>query len=118
VKKTIILMGISLFAGINAQAQGTTYLSSLSPTVTGTAPVGSDYWLAASFTTGSNLGGYTLDSIQLGMADATGSPDDFTVMLYSEALSFNGPGASIETLDGCYGFNSDRIFSRTAVIAI
>ncbi len=55
------------------QAQGTLYLSSLSQTYTGAKAVGSDSWLTELFVTGSNPGGYTLDSIRLGMADASGN---------------------------------------------
>ena len=66
------------------QAQGTmTYLSSLSQSSTGSDPVGSDSWLAAIVWNGNNPGGYSLDSIQLGMADASGFPSNFTVMLYT-----------------------------------
>jgi hypothetical protein len=99
-KKIIILLGVCLLAQENTQAQGTTYLSGLSPTVTGTASAGSDDWLAAGFGTGSNPDGYTLDSIQLGMANATGSPDDFTVMIYLGSPTAILPGTSIGTLDG------------------
>ena len=85
-----------------AQAQGTLYLSTLSPTPTGSVAAGSDSWLAAGFGTGSNPGGYVLNSVQLAMTDAWGDSAGFTVMIYSEGNSLGGiiPGVNLGTLDG------------------
>jgi hypothetical protein len=78
------IVAIGLFSQQFLQAQGTmTYLSNLGQPTVGTNAVGSDSWLAAGFYTGTNAGGYLLDSIQLGMANASGNPTNFTVMLYS-----------------------------------
>jgi hypothetical protein len=117
----IITSGIFIFAVALAtsqllQAQGTmTYLSSLSQTPTSTLPVASDYWLAALFFTGTNSSGYMLDSIQLGMADASGNPTNFTAMIYSAfiggaVLPENSLGTLSDSLDpstaGTYTFTS------------
>jgi hypothetical protein len=90
-----------LFISQLAQAQGTIYVSSLSETSTGSAAVGSDSWFATLFITGNNADGYLLDSVQLAMADATGNPSGFTVMLYSAiANTAVFPGSSLGTLNG------------------
>jgi hypothetical protein len=103
--KNIIIGGImvlGLFAPQITQAQGTiTYLSNLGQPSTNSAAVGSDSWLAMSFATGTNAGGYALDSVQLAMADGSGTPSDFTVMLYSAI--YTGvflPASSLGALNG------------------
>jgi hypothetical protein len=65
----------------------TAYLSNLGQSSTGSLAVGSDSWLAASFGTGTNEGGYELNSIQLAMTDASGNPSGFTVMIYTNGES-------------------------------
>ena len=104
-KKTIIVCIIAFAVGLfrleNAQAQGIVYLSSLSQTSTGIASVGSNSWLAALFFTGNNVGGYVLNSAQLGMTDASGNPGNFRVMLYTAAgVASVFPGSSLGTLSG------------------
>src|ERR1039457_5454895 len=86
----------------NTQAQGTiTYLSNLGQASTGSRAVGSDLWLAESFLTGTNAGGYLLDSVQLGMTNASGNPSGFTLMLYSSILNFEYfPSNDLSTLSG------------------
>jgi hypothetical protein len=113
----IIIISILLFLPHIAQAQGTmTYLSSLNSTATGSASVGSDSWLAAGFRTGTNVSGYLLDSIQLGMADASGNPTNFTVMLYS-AIATVGifPGSSLGTLNGSLNPAAGGIYTFTTI---
>lgn len=113
---SVITLAISL-ASYTAQAQGTmAYFSNLGQISTGSLAVGSDSWLASLFVTGTNSGGYTLDSIQLGMADASGNPGNFTVMLYGNG---NYPGAidigsNLGTLDGSLNPVSSGIFTYTA----
>jgi hypothetical protein len=97
---TYILLALSVSVPKITQAQGTTYLSNLGETSTGSSAVGSDSWLAASFFPGTNSTGYVLDSIQLSMNEATGTPSGFTVMLYSVALGSSYPGARLATLSG------------------
>jgi len=54
-----------------------------------------------SFFTGNNAGGYILNSIQLGMADASGNPSGLTVMLYSNiGVAGPLPGSSLGSLSG------------------
>jgi hypothetical protein len=83
------------------QAQGTVYLSNLGQSFSDSNPVASDSWLAAGFVTGSNPDGYLLDSFELGMANATGNPSGFTVMLYNSVTDFYvHPGSNLGTLGG------------------
>ena len=85
-----------------ALAQGTTYVSTLGLTPTGSASVGSDSWLAMTFFTGTNSAGYSLDSIQLRMADALGNASGFSVMIYNNGAWPGGvnPGTNLCTLNG------------------
>jgi len=104
--RTTIISGIiacvfGLLAPQILQAQGTTYLSNLDQSSAGSLAVGSDSWLGANFQTGTNAGGYVLDSVQLELADASGSPSGFTAMLYANGkLGGPTPGSSLGTLNG------------------
>ena len=104
-KKTIMLaipaFALAALSPRIAQAQGTLYLSSLGLTSSGSSPVGSDCWLAADFWTGNNAGGYSLNSVQLALTDASGTPSGFTAMIYNE-VSGKGlvPGSSLGALNG------------------
>jgi len=92
-----------LMASQVIQAQGTmTYLSNLGQSSTGSLAAGSDSWLAAGFQTGTNNGGYVLNSIQLAMNAASGNPTGFKVMLYADGVIAGGviPGNSLGTLSG------------------
>jgi hypothetical protein len=105
-KKTIlngvITFAVALLSSQITQAQGTmTYLSNVDQTSVGSLAVGSNSWLAAAFQTGTNASGYTLDSIELGMAAASGSPSDFTVALYKRFTGgFDIRGPILDTLEG------------------
>jgi PEP-CTERM motif len=105
---------IVFFALQLIHAQGTTYLSNLGQSSTGSLAVGSDSWLAVDFTTGNNAGGYLLDSVQLAMADASGNPNGFTVMIYN-ALVGSGitPGDSLGTLNGSDNPSTAGIYTYT-----
>src|ERR1035438_9179425 len=81
----IIASVFGLLAPHIAQAQGTLYVSSLGLTSSGSASVGSDSWLATDIRTGTNAGGYLLNSVQLALADASGTPSGFTAMLYNRS---------------------------------
>ena len=71
-------------AAVSAYCQGTmTYLSNLDQASAGSVAVGSNSWVAIPFKTGTNPGGYVLDSVQLAMTDASGNPSGFTVYLYT-----------------------------------
>ena len=103
--KRIIMSGVITFAVVLlapqfVRAQGTmTYLSNLDQASPGSLAVGSDSWLAALYFAGTNASGYDLNSIQLGMANASGNPSGFTVMLYSYAQGVI-PGTNLDTLNG------------------
>ena len=114
-KKIVIVFLLALVASQVIHAQGTTYLSSLSETPTGSDVVGSDSWVAAGIFTGNNVGGYVLNSVQLGMADSSGNPSGFTVMLYTEANNPSTiiPGTSLGTLDGSTDPATSGIYTYT-----
>jgi hypothetical protein len=105
-KRTNMKSIISMFvAGLLAQqlalAQGTTtYLSNLGQASGGSLAVGSDSWLAAAFRPGFDAGGYSLDSVQLALADASGSPSGFTVMIYATNPNSPAPFSYLSTLHG------------------
>lgn len=78
-------------------AQGTLYLSNLGEASAGGTVVASDAWLAESFLTGTNSSGYYLNSIQLLMNQASGSPGGFNLCLYGNGAF---PGHSLGGLSG------------------
>jgi len=100
-KFTAIILGIlGLLLAQMAQAQGTLEVSNLGQTPTGSAAIGSDSWIAQTFVTGNNSGGYTLDSVQLLMDAASGSPGGFDVSIYSKTgdpHSFTSPGDTVHS---------------------
>jgi hypothetical protein len=100
-RKTIVSGIIASVFGLLApqilQAQGTTYLSNLEQSSAGSFAAGSDSWLAATFETGTNAGGYVINSIQLAMSNASGNPSGFQVMLYRGGGT---PGTLLGTLNG------------------
>ena len=87
--------------GTMAHAQGTTYLSNLGQVSAGRFMVGSDFWIAQNFHTGTNAGGYSLKSVQLPTLPAVGNPSGFAVLVYSQS-SINGifPGSILGGLTG------------------
>jgi MYXO-CTERM domain-containing protein len=116
VLSSIVAVAATLLSPQAAQAQGTMLrLSSLSQTYTGTKAVGGDSWLAVPFVTGNSPGGYTLDSVQLGMADASGNPSGFSVMLYSRSGDTGAilPGSSLGSLTGSTSPTSAGVYSYT-----
>ncbi len=113
-KKITIMFVVGLLTQQIIQAQGTVYLSNLGQSPTGSNPVGSDSWVALDVITGHNAGGYLLDSIQLGITDASGNPNGFTAMIYS-SIAFTGinPGSSLGTLDGSANPSTAGIYTYT-----
>ncbi len=101
-KSIVSMFVVGLLAQEIAVAQGTTtYVSNLGFSSTGTSPVGSDSWLAGVFRTGTNAGGYVLNSVQLALGDASGTPSGFTAMVYTAGgISTVVPGTSLGTLNG------------------
>jgi hypothetical protein len=102
--KTIILIfAVGVVAAQNIKAQGTTYMSDLAQSSSGSNPIGSDSWFATGIFTGNNPSGYTLNSVQLPMTGASGNPSGLTVMIYKLApgmLVYNNPGTLFATLNG------------------
>ena len=101
-----------LFAPQITAAQGTTYLTNLGQASNGSLAVGNDGWLAIPFLTGNNSSGYSLDSVQLAMTDASGNPSDFTVML-DVAFNLISPGSSLGTLNGSLNPATGGIYTYT-----
>ena len=105
-KKLIVSAFIALAIGLSVpsitRAQGTIYFSNLGATPAGSLPAAADSWLATEFDSGTNSSGYRLDSIQLGMAAASGAPGGLAAMLYT-SLPFGAapyPGSSVGSLTG------------------
>ena len=98
----IIASVFGLLAPHTAQGQGTLYVSSLDLTSSGSASVGSDSWLATDIRTGTNASGYLLNSVQLALTDASGTPSGFTAMIYNinPLIEVPVPGSSLGTLNG------------------
>src|ERR1035441_10574072 len=104
-KRAILLaipvLALAVLSPHVAEAQGTLYVSNLGLTSSGSSPVGHDSWLAVDFRTGTNAGGYSLNSFQVALADASGNPSGFTAMLYTEVGDAAPlPGSSLGTLNG------------------
>ncbi len=106
----IILIGMALVTAQLANAQSTLYLSNLVEPSVGNASIGSDSWLAESFSTGTNSRGYILNFIQLLMGTASGSPTGFTASLYGNG-SF--PGHSLGSLSGSTDPSAAGLFAYT-----
>jgi hypothetical protein len=110
-KILITVSAIGLLLPLMAQAQGTLYISNLGQTPTGSAAIGSDAWIAQAIITGTNANGYSLNSIQLLMDAASGSPSGFNVSIYS---SLSGqPQSDLGNLAGSDPL-SGGIFNYTA----
>ena len=114
----IIASVFGLLAPQILQAQGTTYLSNFDQSSVGSLAVGSDSWVAGIFETGTNPSGYVLNSIQLAMTDALGSPGGFTVMLYAPASGSPLPGRSLGTLNGSLNPVTAGIYTFTPTAPI
>jgi hypothetical protein len=113
ISSSVIVFTVALLAPQIAPAQGTiTYLSNLGQPSTGSLAIGINSWLAAEFRTGNNASGYLINSIQLGLTDASGNPSNFTAMIYTE-VGFDGsnPGSSLGTLDGSLSPVSSGVYT-------
>jgi len=93
------ILGAELLLAQIASGQGTTYISNLGQPPIGSGAVGNDSWLAQPFTTGTNSFGYALDSVQLLMDAASGSPSGFTASIYSSPGN-GAPGSNLGSLTG------------------
>jgi hypothetical protein len=114
---SIGILIVTLLYAQKIQAQGViTYLSNLEQIPASSNPVGSDSWLAVDVFTGNNPGGYVLNSIQLGMTDASGNPSGFTAMLYASVnnpASGPLPGSSLGALNGPANLSAAGIYNYT-----
>jgi hypothetical protein len=114
----LIVSAISLPLQQKVLAQGTMYVSTLGRTPVGSAQIGADAWIAQPFFTGTNAAGYVLNSIQLLMDAASGSPTGFSVAIYSNPG--NGPPDSSltplagpePTLGGVLNYDGASFFLR------
>ena len=116
-KKTIIsgvLAGaLGLVAPQTLPAQETTYMSNLNQPSVGSLAVGSNSWMAGIFLAGNNPDGYTLNSVELAMASASGNPADLRVMIYYAGGGGIVPAYSIGTLNGSLEPVSPGIYTYT-----
>jgi len=119
---TILTLALSVLSAPTARAQGTTtYLSNLGQASTGSLAVGTNSWVAIAFYTGTNARHYVINSIQLAMADATGSPSNIKVMLALPAAGadFLVPGPMfLDTLSGSLDPTSSGIYTYTPTTTI
>ena len=110
-----IVLTVEVFVAQLAPAQGTLYLSNLGQTPTGSLSIGSDSWIASSFFTGTNAGGYALNSVQLLMKAASGSPSGFDVSIYNlSSSSPYVPQNSLGSLSGSSNPSAGGLFTYTA----
>lgn len=114
--KRIVLVVVALCVPQMVHAQGTTYISNLGQSSSGSDAVGSDSSLAIVFLTGPNAGGYSLNSVQLAMTVASGNPGSFTASIYSNGDPTTGaiPGSSLDTLTGSANPATAGIYSYTS----
>ncbi len=116
----ILILAVALASQI-VRAQGmTTYLSTLDQPSAGSFAVGSDSWLAFGFRAGPNASGYSLNSVQLAMTNASGNPNGFMAFLYSAGpspggLYSSGPGINLGTFSSSLNPSTGGIYTFTAV---
>jgi len=116
----ILILAVALAQQIVSAQETMTFLSNLDQASAGSLAVGSDSWLALGFRAGSNANGYSLNSVQLTMTDASGNPNGFTAFLYSAGpspggLYSSGPGINLGTFSGSLNPSTGGIYTLTAV---
>ena len=89
-KTSLILLSIIGLISTPLACHGTTYLSNLSLSSSGSAEIASDSWYAQSFCTGYNSSGYVLNSITLLLNTTSGTPSGLTVSIYSYNARYLG----------------------------
>ena len=116
-KKLIVLVACvcGFLTPRNNRAQDVvTYLDNTGQPIAGSMGLGLGYGsVGAQFQTGTNGGGYFLDSIQLQFADATGSPmfSGLGVVLCSDY--FDGPGNPVSFLDASQNPLTSGLYTYT-----
>jgi PEP-CTERM motif len=113
ISPALLALALALLSSSIAQAQGTIYVWNLGQPSAGSLSVGSNSWVAAAFRPGINAGGYVLDSVQLALADASGSPTGFTVMLYATIPNSTAPFSYLATLNGSLDPVAAGVYSFT-----
>lgn len=116
VNQKSVLAGIALagfFAfGPLAKAQETLYLSNIGSTPSSPYPIDGSDWQEIDFTTGANTPGYTLNAVEIEMADATGDPSGFALQVYTTDNYL--PSSLIGVLDGSSTPNASGFYTYTA----
>jgi len=102
----------ALFAAQMAQAQGTLYVSNIGQGSFANPGVSSISWVAQLFETGNDSGGYVLNSVQLGIGTASGTPSGFNVSIYSD-VNFT-PDQNLGNLTGSTGPFSAGLYTYSA----
>ena len=111
----VIVFVVAMLTAQIVEAQGTQYLSNLGYTSNGGSSIGSNSSFAANFFTGTNAGGYELNSVQLAMTDASGTPSGLTVMIYPDVGGPSAvPGSSIGSLSGSASPTTAGLYTYTA----
>ena len=100
-----------------SSGQGTIYVSNLGEPPFGSAAMASDSWGAAYFRTGTNSGGYVLNSVELLMSANVGNPNGIAVSIFSYANRF--PGNSLGALTGNDPTNGGVVaYSTTGIMLL
>jgi hypothetical protein len=97
-KKLISTVVGGVLVAITASGQGTVYVSNLDEPTFSSHAVAANSWFAVYFQTGTNPTGYTLDSVQLLMAAASGTPSAFAASIYDVSAGY--PGIALGNLIG------------------
>jgi hypothetical protein len=116
-KKIIFIISsliVTLFTCQITQAQGTMYVSNLGQTPKGSAEIGNDSWIAQEFAIlVTDPNSYTLNSVQLLLDSASGSPSGFAVSIFSSPLN-NAPQQNLGSLSGSTDPSPGGLFTYTA----
>ncbi len=109
----IIACAFGLLSPQTLPGQGTTYMSNLNQPSVGSLAVGSNSWMAGVFLAGNNFNGYTLNSVEVALSNASGNPADLRVMIYYAGIGGEVPVYSIGTLNGSLDPVSAGIYTYT-----
>jgi len=100
--RTLILKIVSCCIALQAvDAHANTVFSNLGQTPAGSLAVASDSWRSERFFTGTNIGGYWIDSIQIQLGTPIGTPSGFSLSIYDmNGLGGFTPGNLLHSLSG------------------
>jgi hypothetical protein len=109
----VTVLAIGLLLPHVVPAQGTLFVSNLGQTPTGSAAIGGDSWVAQQFyILGTDPNSYLLNSIQLLLNPASGSPSGFTVLIYTTSAGV--PQTDLGSLSGSADPSPGGIYTYTA----